>query len=190
MATAIYPFYGNTLDLTGTLGGTPLGLTFPGYSYASQSINALYFVSNYQQYVSIPYMSLAKQSFTLQMWIYLVNVAGQVDYGLFGQCGSDLNCLSLSLRNGRVTLIFDSLNSNGGIKLTGSTIINAGIWTHISAVYDAVQLQQLIYINGNIDTMSSGIVNPYQGTSTGGVNNIAMSSSLGYQPSYFNGYEL
>jgi hypothetical protein len=190
MATAIYPFYGNELDLTGTLGGTGLGLTSPVYYIPWNNINSLCFTSTSQQYVSIPYMSLAKQSFTLQMWIYLVNVGGQVDYGLFGQCGSDLNCLSLSLRNGRVTLIFDSLNSNGGVKLTGSTIISAGVWTHITAVYDAVQLQQIIYINGNIDAMSSGMVNAYQGTSTGGINAIAVSSSLGYQPSFFSGYDL
>jgi hypothetical protein len=184
MITVSYPFDGNTVDQSGSLSGTALGLTSPSYSLSWTATNSLAFTSSNQQYVSIPYVNLAKQSFTLEMWLNPSSVVGQVDYGVFDQCGSDLICLSLSIRNARVTLSFDSLN-NSSRKLYGSSVLNNNNWVHVAVVYDAIKFQQMIYVNGLIDALSTGIVSPYQGTSLGATTTIAMSSSLGYQPSFF-----
>jgi hypothetical protein len=189
MITVLYPFFGNTLDLSGSLGGTALGLTAPAYTMSWTNTYSLAVTSTNQQYVSIPYVNLAKQSFTLEVWLYLINNVGQVDYGVFGVCGSDLVCLSLSIRSTRVSLSFDALNNNTA-RLTGSSIISYNIWVHVAIVYDSVQLQQMIYVNGQLDSMSTGMVYSYQGSSTGASAGIAVSSSAGYQPSYFNGYDL
>jgi len=77
-----------------------------------------------------------------------------------------------------------NINNN---TLIGATVISS-TWFHVTAVYDATKFQQRIYVNGRIDAVSYGIVNPYQGMSSGSTNTtIGRSSSLAYSTTYFNG---
>jgi ribosomal protein L28 len=147
--------------------------------------NALNLPGTTPQYIQIPSVNLA-QNFTLQVWLYPISLAG--DFGIFGQCDSNSKCLSLSLRNGRFTLSFDSMNITNN-TLTSSSFIYANVWTHLTVAYDAVLLQQQIYVNGQIDAINSGIVTPYAGILTGSITTIGRSVSSAYGLSYFQGYE-
>jgi hypothetical protein len=185
--TVLYAFDGNTNDLSGYASGTPSGTNPPtgflNQGYVRQTLN---FNANLSQYVTIPSVNLTKQSFTIQVWIYPVGSNGQVNYGIFGICHSDLICLSLSLFNNIVAFSFDSMNVNNKM-LIGATVIEIAAWSHITVVYDAVLFQQLIYVNGRIDAVSSGIVNPYQGKLSSSTSTIGLSSSYTYNTSYFYG---
>ncbi|CAF4158262.1 unnamed protein product [Rotaria sordida] len=91
--------------------------------------------------------------------------------------------MSLNLRNARFVLSFDSMNSNN-ITLTGSTLVSSNEWVHVTVVYDATLFQQQIYVDGQIDALSNGIVNSYQGVSLSSTI-IGRSSSLAYGTGYF-----
>lgn len=178
----------NTNDLSGYSIGTAFGLApltySPATSYVRQAIgfNAL---SN--QYIRIPNINFKQQSFTIQLWYFIMSGGISVDYALFGQCSLDSICFSLSIRNSRVTLSFDSLNINASI-LTGATLLPSNTWQHVTFVYDATLYQQLIYINGQTDAISYGLIQPYQGSSVGASTYIGFSSSVNYTSSYFHGY--
>lgn len=139
IVTALYTLDGNTEDLSLLYGGTAMGSP-PPTSYTSGVIvnQGLNLNAASYQYILLPYMNFSKQSFTLQMWLYLVYNT-QVDYGIFSQCSSNSICLSLSLRNGRITLSFDSMNNKSNL-LIGSTSLQPSIWIHVTVVYDAVLL--------------------------------------------------
>jgi hypothetical protein len=108
------------------------------------------------------------------------------DYGIFGQCDSNGNCLAISLRNGRFALSFDAMNPNN-ITLIGSTINQQNNWIHLAVVYDAVLYQQQIYVNGQIDAVSRGIVSPFSVTSTSAITTIGRAISFAYITTYFVG---
>jgi hypothetical protein len=186
MPTVLYPFDGNANDLsgyaTGTLSGTPVS-TINSASYVGTY--SLGLNPTFLQYVQIPYVNLAQQSFTIQTWIYPTTSSTLVDYGIFCQCDSSLKCISISLRNARFTLSFDSMNTNN--TLSGSTVTVIQDWVHLTVVYDAVLSQQLIYVNGRIDAISHGMVASYKGTSSGSVTTIGKTSSSAYGSSYFSG---
>ena len=186
MVTVLYPFDYNTNDLTGYATGVAFGNTALGYTAGYYVGNGALVLSgpSSNQYVQIPYVNL-RQSFTIQAWIWPGNNV-LPDYGIFSQCDSNSRCLSISLRNGRFTVSFDSLNASN-ITLTGTTVLSVGDWTHLTVVYDAVLLQQQIYVLGLIDGISRGIVTPFQGTSSGSVTTIGRSSSFAYGTTYFQG---
>ena len=188
--TALYTFDGTYNDLSGLYSGIAYGSSPPSYSsgtnYIRQSIE-LYITSN--QYIAIPYISFRQQSFTIQFWFLISGSGTSVDYGVFSQCGADLICLSLSIRSGRIILSFDSMNSTGNL-LIGSTVTSVSYWHHVTVVYDAIFRQQLIYVNGKIDAMSSGMTDPYRGTSSGVTTLIGRSSSFNYPLSNFHGYDI
>ena len=152
------------------------------------SVNPFSVASASQQYVQIPYVNLAQQSFTLQLWIYptITNTSGEM--GIFGQCDSSSICFSLSLRNARVGVSFDSKNNNSS-PLLGSTLITGNVWTHLTVVYDAVLRQQQIYVNGGVDAVSNGLVSPYRGSSSGSVTTIGRSAMVSSGFAYFDGWE-
>jgi hypothetical protein len=188
MVTVLYPFDGNVNDLTGSSSGSLFGTTLPGFTgTAYVGTYALLLTSGNNQYVQIPYINLGQQSFTLQMWIYPTgSIIVPSDYGLFGQCDSNSICFLLTLRNARITLSFDSMNTNNN-TLIGSTVFNGGSWYHVTVVYDAVLYQQSIYINGRIDAIARGMVASYKGTSYGSVTTIGRSLSLASGYTYFIG---
>lgn len=189
MTTRLYTFDGNLYDSTATVAGTSLGVP-PSISFTLVGMASLaYYMSLFNfQYVSIPYVNLSQQSFTFQIWIvpYVDNTTA--DVGIFGQCGSTDNiCFSLSLRNNHIVVSFDAANPND-VPLISSAIIPFYIWTHVTVVYDAVALQQLIYINGRVDTATAKTVRPYRGTSVGSSNTtIGFSSSFTSPVSYYTG---
>ena len=188
MISVLYPFDGNVNDMTSSASGSLFGTPLPGYvSNAYVGTYALNLNSALNQYVQIPYINLGQQSFTLQMWIFVTaNIYIPSDYGIFGQCDSNSICFLLSLRNARITLSFDSMNTNNN-TLISSTVINVNNWNHITVVYNAVLAQQSIYINGRIDAIARGMVAAYQGTSSGTVTTIGRSLSLASGYTYFTG---
>jgi hypothetical protein len=186
--SALYTFDGNVNDMTGYNSGTVFGTPVPGYvTNAYVGSQAISLNAAFYQYVQIPYIALGQQSFTLQIWVY---VNGPVifpnDYGIFGQCDTNLLCFLLTVRDCRITLSFDSMNANNN-TLVGSTVLNAYNWYHVTIVYDATLSQQQIYVNGRIDAVSPGMVASYQGTSSGTVTTIGRSLSLASGYTYFNG---
>lgn len=136
------------------------------------------------QYIQIPYVNLG-QSFTIQAWIY-PSSSVLPDYGIFSQCDLNSNCLSISLRNSRFTISFNSMNVNN-YTLFGTYVPVLGNWAHLTVVYDAVLYQQQIYVNGRIDSMSRGIVAPFAGSSTGSITTIGRAVSFAYGVTYFQG---
>lgn len=185
MITVVYPFDGNANDLSGYATGNEYGNPPPTYSTPNYvGTYALKLASASFQYVQIPYVNLA-QSFTIEVWVYpQVSLAG--DYGIFSQCDSNSKCLSLSLRNGRVALSFDAMNTTNN-TLASSSLIILSYWTHVTVAYNATLFQQQIYINGRIDAITTGTVSPYAGTSSGSITTIGRSASSAYGLSYYQG---
>jgi hypothetical protein len=188
IVTVLYTFDGSATDMTGSVSGSLFGAPIPGFTNnAYVGAYALNLNANTNQYVQIPYINLGQQSFTLQMWVYVYGtIVVPSDYGLFGQCDSNSICFLLTLRNARITLSFDSMNTNNN-TLTSSTVFNGGNWYHVTVVYDAVLYQQSIYINGRIDAVARGMVASYQGTSSGSVTTVGRSLSLASGYTYLFG---
>jgi len=185
IVTALYPFDGNTNDQSGYYTGTAFGTSAPSYTVGAYISQTIALNPNLQQYVLIPNINLSKQSFTLQTWLRPGTINTSTDFGIFSQCDSNSICMSLNLRNGHFVLSFDSMNSNN-ITLTGSTLVTSNEWTHVTVVYDATLYQQQIYVDGQIDALSYGTVNSYQGVSLSSTI-IGRSSSLAYGTAYFQG---
>ncbi|CAF1102680.1 unnamed protein product [Rotaria sordida] len=185
IVTALYPFDGNTNDQSSYYTGTAFGTSTPSYSTVAYVSQSIILSPTSQQYVLIPNINLSKQSFTLQTWLRPGTINTSTDFGIFSQCDSNSICMSLSLRNGRFVLSFDSMNSNN-ITLTGSSLVTSNEWVHVTVVYDATLYQQQIYVDGQIDALSNGIVNSYQGVSLSSTI-IGRSSSLAYGTAYFQG---
>ena len=183
--TALYPFDGNSNDLTGYATGTAYGTTLPSYTDRAYVIRAISLTSSSQQYVQIPNIDLSQKSFTIQVWLRPRSLSISNDYGIFSQCDSNSTCLSLSIRSLHITLSFDSMNTNN--SLVGSTRIATTEWIHVTVVYDATLYQQQIYVNGKIDSLSYGIVNSYQGISSSSTTTIGRTTSLAYGTTYFDG---
>lgn len=163
----------------GTLFG---GVSFSSSRYAgSQSIPLS---ASLFQYVQITSIYLAQQSFMIEGWINLFSsVIGE--FGIFGQCDSNLKCLSITVRNCRIAVSFDSMNTNS--TLLGSSLLTPGDWIHLAVLYDASLYQQQVYINGVLDAISTGVVTPYQGSSSGLVTTIGRTMTSIYGTTYFNG---
>lgn len=186
VTTIIYPFDGG-FDALGEFGQSlGFGSSTPGFT-------GTYYVGNQslslsgppqQQYVQIPFVNLAQKSFTIEAWLMIHNWVGLAnDYGIFGQCDSNGNCLSISLRNGRFALSFDAMNPNNN-TLMGATINQLNYWLHVAIVYDAVLQQQQIYLNGQIDAVSRGMIAPFAVTSTSAVTTIGRTISAAYGTTY------
>jgi hypothetical protein len=186
MVTVLYTFDGNANDLTGTNTGVLFGTSLPTYNQGSYvGTGALYLQAVSLQYIEIPYVNLS-QSFTIEVWISPTAAAGVFDFAIFNQIGSNNKSLTISLRNQRVTLSFDSMNTSN-VTLTGTTVITLNPWTHVAVVYNAELYQQQIYVNGIIDAVSNGIVLPFAGTSSGSITTVGRCLSSAYGASYFNG---
>lgn len=191
MVTALYPFDGNAIDIGGYATGTLFGSTAPGFTVNS-NIGSRAIVLNaptfQTQFVQIPYVNLAQQSFTIEAWISPVLLGSTTDYGIFGQCDTNNDCLSLSVRNSRLTFSLDAMNVNN-LTLLGTIFINTiiPVWTHIAAVYDATTFQQRLYVNGRIDSISRSLVLPFRGTSSGSVTTIGRTRSFAFGTTYFSG---
>ncbi|CAF0971128.1 unnamed protein product [Rotaria sordida] len=89
MVTVLYPFDGNSNDLTGYATGLPLGSSTPGYTTNSYVGSQALSLSSSSQYILIPNVDLAQRSFTIQVWLYPTSSPILGDYGIFGQCDSN-----------------------------------------------------------------------------------------------------
>ncbi|UJR21688.1 hypothetical protein I4U23_024765 [Adineta vaga] len=186
MVNALYPFDGNYNDITGYATGIPYGLAISSVAYTGYMSQAVYLTLSTPQYIQIPYINLSKRSFTLQAWVYPGTLNATNDLGIFSQCDTNMICLSLSIRSARFTLLFDSMNASSNV-LIGTTIVSTNNWFHVTVVYDATRWQQQIYVNGKIDAISNGIINSFQGSSSGSTTIIGRTLSLSYGASYYNG---
>ncbi|CAF4273161.1 unnamed protein product, partial [Rotaria sordida] len=65
MVTVLYPFDGNSNDLTGYATGLPLGSSTPGYTTNSYVGSQALSLSSSSQYILIPNVDLAQRSFTI-----------------------------------------------------------------------------------------------------------------------------
>lgn len=175
--TVLYMFDGNTNSAYGLAAGTLFGSPVPTVSGVGYIRQALSLAPTNFQYMIIPPVDLARQSFTIELWFYINVMNMSMEMGLFSQCDSRNVCLSLSIRNGRLTFWLDSMNSSQ-MPLIGSSLIVGISWTHVAVVYDAVLLQQRIYLNGQIDGASTGIASPYRGTTIGSTTTIGQSVSV------------
>lgn len=134
-------------------------------------------------------LNFRQQSFTLQLWYVIYGSGTNNDYGLFSQCTSDWICLALNVRNNRLFFSLDSMNPNGKV-LVGRTVVTSNYWYHITVTYDAIQRQQSIYLNGNLEAISVTGIDPYQGTAFSAIAYIGLGFSMNYTSSYFHGYDL
>lgn len=92
-------------------------------------------------------------SFTLECWICPVNsVSPAAQIMLEKRAGSSANGYTLYINGG-----FVSIRTNSTTKLTGNSLIQNNVWTHIAGTYNASSNLFAIYINGILDT--SAIVN-------------------------------
>jgi hypothetical protein len=138
------------------------------------------------QCIGIPYVDLSRQSFTIETWLYVTAASILNDYGIFSLCDFNSTCLIISLRNGRFTLSFDSMNTTNN-TLIGNTFVPIREWVHLAVVYDSVLYQQQIYVNGRIDSISIGIIAPYHRTSLNSTAIIGASQSFAYGWTFFQG---
>ena len=188
----LYPFDGNTRDASLLANGSPVGaFLLPSYSYGAYSGSAILLNVTQQQHISIPFIDFRNTSFTLEVWVLPINVATnsglQDDFPIFGQCDGYLTCLLLTFRSGRIQLSFNSMATN--VTLTSSTLIPYWNWIHVAIVYDITLYQQLIYINGIIDTVSEGIITPFQGSSSVASTTIGLGKSAAFAITSFYGSE-
>ena len=181
IVTVLYPFDGNTNDLSGYATGVALGSSTPSFSSEGYVNEAIRLIASSQQYVQIPSIDLTNRSFTIQAWLYTTTLSSSSDYGIFCQCDVNSICLALNLRNARFTLSFDSMNANNN-TLIGSSIVTSSNWVHVSVVYDATLFQQQIYVDGKIDALSNGIVSAYQGVSS-----VSTTATIGRSQSFSHG---
>ncbi|CAF5158502.1 unnamed protein product [Rotaria magnacalcarata] len=72
----------------------------------------------------------------------------------------------------------------------GSTLIPYWNWTHAAVVYDITIYQQLIYINGIIDTVFEGIVTPHEGSSSLASTTIGFGKSAAFAVTSFYGQSI
>lgn len=185
IVTVLYPFDGNLIDLIQNNVGIPFGVSIPSALNQGYVNQALSLSSNSQQYVVIPSLNFG-QSFTLQVWIYLNTISLSADMAIFSQCDSNSICLTLLIRNARFALSFDSMNSSS--YLLGTTLLTSNsIWAHVTVVYDATLRQQQLYVNGRIDAVSIGSVDPYRGTTQGSIANVGRHPNITSGFVFFDG---
>ncbi len=185
-ATVIYPFNGNANDTTGRYAGTPNNA--PPYVLQSYIGSSALLLNNPgpTQCIGIPYVDLSRQSFTIEVWLYVISNSLLTDYGIFSLCDYNSTCLTISLRNGRFALSFDSMNTTNN-TLIGNTFVPTREWIHLAVVYDSVWYQQLIYVNGRIDSISTSMIAPYRRTSLNSTAVIGASQSSAYGWTFFSG---
>lgn len=186
IVTVLYPFDGNANDSTGQFAGIPYNS--PTYVTQDYVGSRALLLNNPgpNQYIGIPYVDLTTRSFTIETWLYVITSSILNDYGIFSLCDFNSTCLSISLRNGRFALSFDSMNINNN-TLISTTYVPIREWIHLTVVYDAILYQQRIYVNGLIDSMSNGMIASYQRTSLNSTAAIGASKSSAYGSSFFQG---
>lgn len=185
MTTHLYMLDGNTQSTIGSTSGIAAGSPSPSVNAAGFAGQSISLNESNNQCVIISPMNFAERSFTVQLWFFINLPTITMELGLFSQCDYDNTCLSLSIQNEHLTFWFDSKNPSS-IPLIGNSLIPVYVWTHVTIIYDAILFQQRLYINGDIDAVSTGIVFPYQGVTSLATATIGRSESI-TGLSYFSG---
>ncbi|CAF1122109.1 unnamed protein product [Didymodactylos carnosus] len=167
-------FYGN---YSGTTNCNWCYFTTTGFFYGY-----MFYMYSTNSYISVPstsYFNLNSRSFTFQIWINL-NSLSIGDQPIFSQCTCTTcsnQCLFLIIRSSKLYMGF-TYND-----LAGSTTLVTGVWYHVAFVYNYQTLQQIIYLDGVQDAISSN-AQPYLGTN--GTMYFGYSTLL--PSNYFNAY--
>jgi hypothetical protein len=126
-----------------------------GYVGKAISLNGV------NQYIDTSsFIRFSSRSFTVEVWVYWLNLYNYTFNGIFGQCSCDEicanKCLHLMIRDKHAYLGF-YFND-----LKGHKIIENSTWVHLAFVYDYQVLgQQEVYVNGLFDGRQ--ITKAYQG---------------------------
>ena len=145
----LWTFDSTFQDLSGSFNTIPKN----GSNFSSASItgygSSLSLARAKSQYLLIPspQLKLNNQSWTFEAWIYPTAIVGGTQYGIIGQCQTNVSytCLHLVIRNSKLYLGFFSDD------LAGATTLTASKWYHVAFVFDCVNRTQSIYLNGVID---------------------------------------
>jgi hypothetical protein len=133
-----------------------------GFSSGSQSFispgitgygSALKFDRSKSQYLNIStYRNFTYTSFTVDMWIYATSI-GVGDYGVFFQFESltTLRALHFVIRDGSMHLGFY------GYFVRSTKILLSQVWYHVAFMYDNSTQQQILYLNGVLDTVTNSV---------------------------------
>ena len=121
--------------------------------------SSLALLSVWNQWVKIdsPFLNLSDQSWTFEAWIYPWTISFSTDNGIVNQCAERAldECLHLIIRSGRLFLGFY------GDDLPGLTSLNTLKWYHVAFVFNNVNRNQSIYLNGVFESCHTA--NNYRG---------------------------
>ena len=101
-------------------------------------------------YVSVPHSASLNLtgSFSAEAWISPVNsLTPAAQIILEKRAGVSSNGYTFFLNNGKV-----AIRTNSTVRLTGNTVIQNNVWTHITGTYNSVSNTFSIYIDGILDT--------------------------------------
>ena len=86
-------------------------------------------------------------SFTLECWLKPVNVTTpSAQIIIQKRLGSNATGYTMYLSSGKV-----AIRTNSSTRLTGSTAIPNGVWSHVAATYNSSTNLFTVYVNGNSD---------------------------------------
>jgi subtilisin-like proprotein convertase family protein len=94
-------------------------------------------------------------SISLECWVNPVNVTSPSDQTLLCKYSTSGTGFDLTLRSGRIFF-----EIGGTPVLRGKTAIPNGQWTHVAVVYDSTTQTLTSYINGNVDSLRTGLNAP------------------------------
>ncbi|CAF1080700.1 unnamed protein product [Adineta steineri] len=142
--TALWLFNGDVSDSMNNYNGTMIGTSSFTNGYVGQSL-----VFSADSYVQLPYINFYQRSFTIELWIYMINTT--YDASIFGQCPSlDTDqCLHIGM-NIYSTLHFGFWQDDTDAV---TTLFVTNQWYHVAFVYDYDRRERLIYVNGLAESL-------------------------------------
>jgi hypothetical protein len=187
---AWYPFSGNANDLSGHgHNGTPNSATLTTDRFGTA--NSAYSFNGSAGYISVPdatELRLNNTDFTISAWIYETsynsdNADAIISKRLSGVSGSGyILCVQGSATTGPGKINFQV---SGGVdpKAISNTAITLNGWKHILIQFTNLTQTLDIYINGNLNSTTTGIPSPSSSSST----NIWIGNDIAGSPYCFHG---
>ena len=152
--TSSYVEYWWTFDNTfRDLSSTFIETTVNGPRFNSSTITgygsslSLSSAANQSVVMDTPFLNLSTHSWTFEAWIYPFTLLDSIDYGIIGQCENfgPEKCLHLNIRHQKLYIGFNYDD------LAGMTSLIPFKWYHIAFVFNSVNRNQSIYLNGVLD---------------------------------------
>jgi hypothetical protein len=153
----LWSFENTATDVDNLYKGFLINNPFYTSGYVGKAIS----LNGVDQYIDTSsFISFYNRSFTVEVWVYWLDLYNYTFNGILGQCSCDetcaSKCLHLMIRDKHAYLGF---NRN---DLKGHTIIENSTWVHLAFVYDYQVLgQQEVYVNGLFD--GGQVTKAYQG---------------------------